>query len=86
MSRRTSFTNAWKTAGVLVIQRHHEVLEVAQGSVKRRLPLVSLANVDEMVGIMKVQLRDDTRLMEKRELSMSGRRYLFLFVMSLRPR
>lgn len=59
---------------------------MAQGSVKRHLPIVSLANVDEMVGIMKVQLSDDTRLMEKRELSMSGRRYLFLVVMSLRPR
>lgn len=44
---------AWKTAGGLT-EGHDQIFVVPWQGVKRSLPLVSLSNVDQVIGIAEV--------------------------------
>lgn len=40
-------------------KQHNQVLVVTRGGVERRLSLISLSDVDKMVGVPQVQLDED---------------------------
>ena len=48
-------------------ERHHKVLVVPSWSVERRLPLISLPYLDQVVGVLEIQLHEEACLLERGE-------------------